>query len=284
MRNFLITGMMALFVLTSCEKIGRDAIFVINGKTEFTADDISLCDTSSHILYLKRIHSELDNIERGTFAFYDKGEPVFSGEFWPGYLSSSPQGPVIMTFPLALQRYALKIETWSVDQNSMLNNSRLTDLLNEHNLLHSGLAVSSVSASVTGSELVFGFTLTNMDQTDLLILDPEKTGPGLFRYFTNGLHLFDADNNNEVFEDNIQDTAPDPWNSWRIEWLTRLGAGESKEFTFSHTLGTALQPGDYKALFEYPGLSFQVAHDELFQNGARVWLGEIMIKEIITIL
>jgi len=44
-----------------------------------------------------------------------------------------------------------------------------------------------------------------------------------------------------------------------------------------------LQPGEYKASFEYPGLSYQVGLDELFQDGARVWLGEIGINEIITI-
>lgn len=283
MKNYLIAGMTALVILTSCEKIDRDAVFVINGKTEFTADDISLYDTSAHILYLKRNHSEFEKIGRGTFAFYDKGEPVFSGEFWPGYLSSMPVGPVIMTAPLALQKHALKIEVWSRELSPELNNSRLTALLNRNNLLHSGLAVSSVSASVSGSELVFSFTLTNMDQTDLLILDPAKTGPGLFRYFTNGLSLYNPENNNKVFADNIQHSTPEPWNSWSKEWLTLLGAGESKEFTFSYTPGTPLQPGEYKASFEYPGLSYQVGLDELFQDGARVWLGEIGINEIITI-
>lgn len=284
MKISFVAGMVALVILTSCEKVGRDAIFVINGKTAFTADDISLYDTSAHILYLKQNHSELDNLEKGTFAFYDRGEAVFSGELWPAYLSSSPSGPVIMTAPLALQQHALKIQSWTQEQGSMLNNSRLTDLLNRNNLLHSGLAVSSVSASVAGSELAFSFTLTNMDQTGLLILDPEKTGPGLFRYFTNGLYLYDTENNNEVFADNIQHLTPEPWNSWNIEWLTALGAGQSKGFTFTYTLSAPLQPGEYRALFEYPGLSFQVARDELFQNGARVWLGEIRVSTILTII
>jgi len=283
MKNCIISCMMAFAILTSCEKVGRDAIFVINEKIEFTADDISLYDTSAHILYLTRNHSELDNIERGTFAFYDRGEPVFSGEFWPGYLSSSPSGPVIMTFPMSLQRYALKIESWFDDQNSTLNNSRLTNLLERHNLLHSGLAVSAVSASVAGPELIFSFTLTNMDETDLLILDPEKTGPGLFRFYTNGLYLYGPDSNNEVFADNIQHSAPDPWNSWSMDWLTLLGSGESKVFTFSYTIQTPLQPGEYRASFGYPGLSFQVSRDELFQDGARVWLGGIKINQVITI-
>ena len=283
MKNSLIAGLLTLIVLTSCEKIGRDAVFVINGKTEFTADDISFYDTSAHILYLKRNHSEFEDLERGSFAFYDRGEPVFSGEFWPGYLSYSPTGPVIMTFPLRLQKYALKIESWFDFQGSSLNNSKLTALLNRNNLLHSGLAVSSVSASVAGSELIFSFTLTNMDQTDLLILDPEKTGPGLFRYFTNGLHLYYLDSNDELFADNIQHSTPEPWNSWSIDWLTRLGAGESKEFTFEYTPETAVQPGEYRASFGYPGLSSQVGLEELSQDGARVWLGGLGINETVTI-
>lgn len=42
-------------------------------------------------------------------------------------------------------------------------------------------------------------------------------------------------------------------------------------------------PGGYRASFVYPGLSYQVGFDELFQDGARVWLGEIGINEMITI-
>jgi hypothetical protein len=41
-------------------------------------------------------------------------------------------------------------------------------------------------------------------------------------------------------------------------------------------------PGTYKATFGFPGLSYQVSKDELQQNDARIWLGELnLAKDII---
>lgn len=282
MRNSLFIGLLFLAGLTSCEKYGRDVIFVINN-LEFTADDISLYDSSAHILYLKKSHGGLRDIEDGTFAFYDRGEPVLSGIVWPAYLSSSPSTPVIMSCPFMLQSYALKIETWGNPAPSLINNARLTRLLNRNGLLRSGLAVTAEAPVISGSELTFALTVTNMDETALLIIDPGKTGPGLFRYFTNGLYLYDPVNNSEVFADNIPHVAPDPWNSWSTEWLTKLEPGEATTFTFSYTLSAIPAPGQYKVIFGYPGLSHQVSEGDLYQGTSRIWLGNVLFSRLMTV-
>jgi hypothetical protein len=284
MKNSLIAGMAALAILTSCEKPGRDVIFAINDNLEFRISDISLYDSSANILYLKRSHSELDDIESGSFAFYDRGEPVMSGSFWPGYRSSSPTCPVVMTCPLSLQTFALKFETWFSSDRSEINNDRLTDLMRRNGLLHSGLSVTATAPVISGAQMSFTFTVSNKDDSGLLILDPEKTGPGLFRYFTNGLYLYNPDNGNEVFADNIPHVAPDPWNSWSMDWLTELEPGESRTFTFTYTPVTMPAPGEYKVMFRFPGLSHQVSEGDLYQGESRIWLGGILFCHEMTIL
>jgi hypothetical protein len=283
MRNSLLSGMVALIILTSCEKINRDVILVINDDIEFKADDISMYDSSTHILYLKREHSELQDIESGSFAFYDKGDPVLSGRIWPSYLSSTPSTPVIMSFPFLLQSFALQIETWGYPEPAEINKPEFTNLMNRNGLLHSGLEVNAAAPVINGSEMSFTLAVTNMDEESLMILDAEKTGPGLFRYFSNGLYLYDPDDGTEEFADNISSQSPDPWDSWSTDWLTELGPGESKSFTFTYTLTTVPAAGEYRVVFVFPGLSYQVSADELYQGSSRIWLGDVIFSQKMTI-
>jgi len=72
MKSFLITGLIILAGLVSCEKYNRDVIFAIND-IEFMAEDISLYDSSTHILYLKRSHGELEDVETSRIASFGPG-------------------------------------------------------------------------------------------------------------------------------------------------------------------------------------------------------------------
>jgi hypothetical protein len=125
--------------------------------------------------------------------------------------------------------------------------------------------------------LTFKFTIANKDQSDLMIIDPDKTGPNLFHYFTNGLYIYDLDHN-EVFTSTIQYQSPDPWNSWSINWLSEIKSGDSKEFTIIYPISNPISPGEYYTTFEFPGLSYQVARDQLYQGNSRIWLGEIALN------
>lgn len=282
MRNSLFIGLMVLASLTSCEKYNRDVIFVLND-IEFRAEDISLYDSSTHILYLKRSHSELEDVETGTFGFYDRGKAVLTGSIQPGYSSFMPSTPVIMSSPFMFQSFALRIEILGFNNQSVINNPGMMSLLKRYGLLHSGLAVTADPPEISGTEMSFTLTVTNNDESALLILDPAKTGEGLFRYFSNGLYLIDPLNNNEVFADNIPHTAPEPFNSWSTSWLTGIQPGESRSFTFNYTLTTVPAPGEYRVVFVFPGLSYQISSDDLYQGSARIWLGHVLFSQIMTI-
>lgn len=281
MKKSLLFGILVLLILTSCEKLDNEVFFQIGSKDEYKFRDIELYDTSTHIIYFKKVHDEFKDILANTFAFLNDGEIIYKGSFVPGYSSSIPNSPFIMSPPM-YGNYALKIENWRSDIPDIRNDPQMISILNQHNLLHSGLAISSSSIEIKGTQLIFKFTITNQDQSNLMIIDPDKTGPNLFHYFTNGLIIYDLDRN-EIFKSKIQHQAPDPWNSWKIDWLSELKSGDSRQFTINYTTNNPLNPGEYNTTFEFPGLAYQVTNDQLNQGNSRIWLGAININKRRTI-
>jgi len=204
------------------------------------------------------------------------GNEIYSGIFWPPFSSSMPVGPYIDSYMSLFQDYAFRINFVSVDNKpeDLRNDPVIILAMKDHNILHSGLALAINSVERSGSQLVLKFTLTNSDISNLLIIDPEKAGPALFHYFTNGLYLRDL-NNNEIFSQGIAPQTPNPWDSWNINWLSQLKAGESKQFTLIYSMSRILVPGEYKASFQFPGLEFQISRENLYQPEGRIWLGNI---------
>lgn len=282
MKNLPLIGLLALLILTSCEKTDNEVFFKIGNKLEYKFSDIELYDTSTHILYFKNVHAEFNSIETNTFTFKADGENIYSGTFWPAYSSSMPSEPFISTSPFLYGNYALKIQKGFSEKPDIRNDPRLIAILKDQNLLHSGLAISASSIEITGTNLTFKFTITNHDQSDLMIIDPDKTGPNLFHYFTNGLYINDM-NHSEAFSSTIAPQIPDPWNSWKLDWLSELKAGDSKQFIINYTINTPLNKGEYYATFSFPGLGFQVTKDQLLQGNNRIFLGDIQVANKITI-
>ncbi|MDP4224329.1 MAG: hypothetical protein Q8868_13565 [Bacteroidota bacterium] len=285
MKKVALAGMVVISVVTACEKpveqSDHEVFFKIGEYHAFRFDDISLYDSSTHILYFREAQNLFGEFLQERFTFLDSGDTIYSGTFNPGYSSSLPVGPFIPS-PSMYGDHALRIELWFGNMPDERNSPRLIEILKNHDLLHSGLSGEVDLVEVNTSALSFGFTITNHDLTDLLIIDINKTGPELFHYFTNGLYLRDPDHN-EVFSSTIQHQTPEPWNSWKPEWLSVLKSGESKSFTITYPLETSLSPGEYRLLFEFPGLAYQVSKDELFQGNERIWLGDITLRKIITI-
>jgi hypothetical protein len=277
MKKSLLFGLIVLSMMTSCKKLENEVFFKIGGGHEFKFSDIELYDSSTHILYFKNAQYEFKDILANTFAFMDDGELIYQGIFVPGYSSSIPYGPFIMSAPSMYGNYALRIENWYSDKPDLRNDPRMIDILKQHNLLHSGLAISSSSIEISGTQLTFKFTVTNSDQSDLMIIDMDKTGPNLFHYFTNGLKIYNQAHT-EVFSSNIQHLVPDPWNSWKSEWLSEIKSSDSKQFTINYAINNPITPGEYDTTFEFPGLAYQVTKDQLYQGNRRIWLGDIPLN------
>lgn len=272
--------------LSSCEKpveiTDQDVFFKIGKEKAFRFDDIELYDSSTHIIYFKESQNEFSEILQGPFSFFDKGDTIYSGSFWPGYSSFIPRGPIILSPPNMYGDYALRIEIWMGDKPDVRNSPEIIALLKKHGLLHSGLSGSVDFVETGENQLSFGYTIVNNDLTDLMILDLNKTGPNLFHYFTNGLYLRDQ-NHNEVFSGTIPLQKPEPWNSWKADWLSLLKSGDSISFTINYPVDAPISPGEYNLLFEFPGLAYQVSKDQLFKDDYRIWLGDITLRGKVTI-
>lgn len=281
MKKSLLIGIVVLFTLTSCEKLDKEVFFKIGSEYEYLYSDIALYDTSTHILYFKNEQEYLKDMYENTFAFFYNRQIIYQGSFMPGYSSTIPDGPFIMS-PSMYGNYALKIENFIPGKQDIRKDPKMIDILNRHNLLHSGLTISSSSIEINGTQLNFRFTVTNHDQSDLMIIDLDKTGPNLFHYFTNGLYIYDLAHN-EVFSSSIQHQAPEPWNSFKNEWLTELKSGDSKQFTITYTIINPISPGEYNTTFRFPGMTSQVTKDQLYQGNSRIWLGYININKKRTI-
>jgi hypothetical protein len=284
MKNLLVLLTFCLLISTACEKTDRDVFFKLGTGQEYSFRDIELYDTSTNILYFKKSQDYLEKMYENSFTFLNNGEIIYEGSFHPGYSSSMPTGPFIWSPPV-YGTYALKIDNWSrPDKPDVRKDPILINNLNQNNLLHSGLQISATSINIQGSQLTFKFTVTNQDQTNLMIIDPDKTGPNLFHYFTNGLYIRDL-SHNEVFSSNIQHQKPDPWDSWKQEWLSELKSGDSKEFTIIYAIENPLASGEYETSFEFPGLGKggQISKDQLYQGNSRIWLGDISTSKRLTI-
>ena len=281
MKKSLIIFATIILTLNSCEKIDKDVFFTIGSEHEYQFSDIDLYDTSAHILYFKNPQEYLNDMYENTFTFYNNKHIIYQGSFMPGYSSTIPDGPFIMS-PSLCGNHALKIENFKPGNQDIRKNQKMIDALRRNNLLHSGLSISSSSIEINDKLLTLKFTIKNQDQSNLMIIDLDKTGINLFHYFTSGIHIYDI-TKNEVFSSNIEHQSPDPWNSWDINWLTELKAGDSKEYTIVYTLNNQLTPGNYETTFHFPGLTTQVTKEQLYHGNSRIWMGDISLKKGIII-
>jgi hypothetical protein len=277
MKKYLPVVIALLSTFLSCEKTDSDVFLKLGSGKEFKFSDIELYDTSANVLYFKEGHDEFRKFEYDSFVFLNGGKEIYSGSFWPGYSSSMATGPFIWA-PSMMSNFAIQIDNWYNDTIDVRKDPEMISVLKKHGLFHSGLAISESSIEIAGTHLTFRFTVTNKDESDLLIIDLNKTGPELFHYFTNGLYIRDIEHK-EVFSSNIEHQKPDPWNSWNIEWLSQLKSGDSKEFTIDYTITNPIPAGEYDASFEFPGLSNQVSLEQLYQENGRIWLGDISLKK-----
>lgn len=282
MKKLIPFSFLVFTVLLSCEKppnpVDPNVFFTSKSGLEFKFEDFQFYDSSTHIFYLKKSYPEFAGFIEGPFAFLDKGDTIYKGSFVPAYQNSIPSGPII-TSPLTMYGgYAIRIDIWIDNEPDVRNCTRIIEILKYHDLLHSGLTGVIDTVEIKSDSLTFKFTIINKDQSDLLILDMNKTGLNLFHYFTNGLYIKDFNHYN-VFESNIISQQPDPWNSYKTDWLTQLKSGDSLTFIIKYSMDKLIDPGDYDMVFIFPGLMYQVQKDQLFQDNNRIWLGDITLRK-----
>ena len=157
---------------------------------------------------------------------------------------------------------------------------RIIQALESYNQLHIGLQCKIKSVQFgTGNQVKLELELINNDSFNYYYLDPEKMGLGLFHYFTNGLFIRDY-SYQKSFTNHTNHIQPEPWDSWKMEWLSLIKSNETKTISIVYDNFDPVIPGQYKASFQFPGL-FKVSREDLVQANGRIWLGELdLTKDI----
>lgn len=263
---------------------------VANDKVILKHNDFEYYDYSSHLIYLKDNKSFVNDIENiGEFKVFAGKEEIYSGQTSSGYSSFLPSGPVIGTHPplyndnIVSIGFILFLDTLGNFLPDPREDERIVDALKKYNQFHAGLSCEIKSVQYLSSNNVkVELLLKNNDSFNYYFLDPEKTGVGLFHYFTNGLFIRDFDSY-ENYTHKIETVSADPWNTWKKDWLSIINGNESKVITINYDNFEDVPKGKYKATFEFPGLSFQIDKRDIIQDSGQIWLGELKMRKEITI-
>lgn len=295
MKKISIILVLTLTIFAACEKdnnpMGLTDGFCVLVGSEYVLnhDDIDYYDYSSHLIYLKNSNSFLNDFETGGgFKVYADKEEMYTGSIQPAYSSWLPSSPVIHSQPFLFREYIVSIDyTHLVDSTGNVipdirENDKIIQSLKKYNQFHAGLSceIESIEYSPGNNEATINLHLQNNDSFGYYYLDPEKMGMELFHYFTNGLQIRDF-SNQMVYSHKTASKQPEPWDSWKMEWVSVIESNENKLITITYPDFDILPEGELKAFFTFPGLTYQVDKNDIEQENGRIWLGKLQaVKQI----
>lgn len=286
-------------LLVGCEKneidnskeLSDGFCIVVDDEIVVNHNDIEYYDYSNHLIYMKSKQSFPSDIEeyRNFTVFADKDE-IYSGQIFPPDFTILPSKPTIFANHSMYGDYIIEIQSMSQKWDTLGNvitdpreDERIVEALKKHNQFHAGLSCEIKSVQyIASNDVKVELILKNNDSFNYYYLDPDKMGINLFHYYTNGLFIRDF-NSHETYTHKIETISAEPWNSWKKDWLSIINGNKSKTITISYNNFEEVVSGEYKATFEYPGLSFQVDKKDIVQDDGQIWLGEINMIEDITI-
>lgn len=251
---------------------------VVDNKVVLNRRDIDYYDFSTHLVYLKRGYPQLSCEMTQAFSVYADGVEIYSGPLVSLYSSHLPSGPSILCSSL-IDNYVLEIfnyhSTFSSNPDPR-EDDRIVRALKKYNQFHEGLSCTIKSINRLGPrQIEIEVELKNNDSFNYYCLDPDKMGNELFHYFNNGLLLFNVESQ-EMFYHNTAIVQPQQWNSWDQEWISLLKSKEFMTFSIIYDNYDEVPAGEYRAIFQYRGLTHQVSKKDLQQDDGRIWLGTIM--------
>lgn len=283
----LFNTMLFLVLMIGCEKNDNDIeteikdgfSLIINDSITYNSNSIDFYDFSSHLIYLKS-GNVFSFSNRGAFMIQVDNEEIYTGQMFPMYSSYMPSGVYIRCTPTFYEDYIIPIGFSQIidsEGNSIedpRNDSKIIDALKKYNQYREGLSSEIISVQkLIDNKVKITIELTNLENDNILYLDPDKMGLEFFHYFTNGLIIRDSQSNSYTHKLTTQE--PEPWDSWTADWLTVINGNETKTITIIYNDFDLLPVGKYTVSFSYPGLSHQIDLEDLQQINGRIWLGEL---------
>lgn len=252
--------------------------------------DIDHYDYGTHLIYLKehRLLSEILEQAEGALIVYAGGEDIYTVGTQPGYSSYAPVGPFIWTNPTFYADNFIAIDQLYISDVLMGNledpreDPRIVEALEKYDQYREGLECEIRAIWFSSPDhLALTLKLSNRDNENYYYLDPEKMGMGLFHYFTNGLTITNLETE-QNYTNNVVPVEPDPWDGFDMEWMSLLEGNSSVIITLRYNNFQQTPEGNYSARFMFPGLQYQVEHDDLVQSHGQIWLGKLhLYKQVV---
>jgi hypothetical protein len=270
------------------------------------SDNIERYDWSSHYMYLKQSvdipnmkGAKYVNLRGKPFVVAANGKRCYMGALWSDLSSSMPPGSAAIVHVEGDRLQRFKIGSQMVMQQGeaakdMRDNAELKETLKREGLFHDGLECKLDKAYMytkIGADrkddaltIVYTYTLRNLDQDALYVLDPQKFDQALFYKYGNGIIARNMDTRESI----ICTIHPSPEYQRDLSWYTRLEKGKSMTRTVETVPikpGVQLKPGKYNFQFSFFGNEAGDNNQLLLKNNkiragseeadGRLWIGEV---------
>ena len=269
-----------------------------------SSEDIDFYDFTTHLIYLKTDKSDF-------FEYYDDqplfdpvtidkpfvvvagGERCYLGSLHSWLLSSFPVGPYMHEGDVwGYAKDVMHITKDLTSDQDIRSDDRIKNALTQLNLFHGGLSVEldavEIIENADTSTVQFSFTITNHDQDNLYIVDPDLVydlvSSELFHFYTNGV-TFRHETTHFLVRYN-RPVIPDLYNGWPPvyrslppDWFTRIPSKKSLQRTVTLKGYPKFPQGEYTCYFNY-SCQADIPRDHRILSDGRYWLGGIFSNEI----
>lgn len=268
---------------------------VLSSEPWLDEDDIRFYDWSSHCIYLKKdktyfipdwVKGERFNVFPAEWA--DKpfvvtanGKKCYLGYFSRVELSTQYWIVPMMEDIAANNLYPLDVIVidwiW-LYHDTPQNNQDVKNALINSGLYQGGISVTFDTTdailnieNADTSTITYKFTITNDDEDDLYVIDPDKTGSGLFHRFTNG-PVFKNLDTGKLYESRWKKTVK-PAENWSSDWFTKLKSGQSIQRTVVLKGYPFFPTGEYIFEFKYSCPPSNMENEARELSEECYWLG-----------
>lgn len=276
----------------------------LNLKSEpwISSEDIEYYDWASHCMYLSNNKSyyipewnESDSVKlfpkrwaNKPFVVVSNGNRCYLGYFFATlYYYYDPLFPSIVDVGYNSHGPSdIIMFYWNRSNvDNPLNNSEVKEALINSNLLHEGIQITldnntiRVLENKDTSTIIYTFTITNNDEDDLYILDPDKTGGEIFHYFTDGPVLYNIQNNKIYYSMYKEKYQPPSIYYWSPNWFTKIESMESIQRTVVLKGYPQFPSGEYVISLNYNHPICIKKEDMILADG-RYWFGSTRSNSI----
>lgn len=258
-------------------------------KPWIASDDIRFYDWSSHLIYLKKellLSYEGISTFGKPFVMTANEEICYLGALMVGYSSYGIFGyPSIYNDDYYSNNDIIHISFYfSVDEGQIQDKRddlRIKDSLIKNNQFHAGIKCTLNNVRVLNINSVcsveYNYTLQNLDEDNLYVLDSDKMGTNLFHYYAVGV-VFKS-GSQHFWSQNRIITPPSSGSNW-MDWHTKIESGKSLTRTVQLEGYPQITSGEYNCNFVFPSC-FRLVKDAFELSDGRIWLGSTRSSDFI---